>query len=59
MLIHIYVVQLYTNINVFSIIFSCTDIKFGPISPVLLSGMVKLIGEASEVRIYYCGHCII
>ena len=31
-------------------LYSCTDAKFNPISAVLLSGLVKLIGEAKEVR---------
>ena len=29
-------------------LFSCTDTKFRPIGAVLLSGMVKLIGETKE-----------
>ena len=34
--------------NQHNFIYSCTDAKFKPIGAVLLSGMVKLIGETKE-----------
>ena len=39
--------------------FSCPDDKFRPLGAVLLSGMVKLIGEAKEVNVIDDLHTVI